>query len=51
MKKSLLEEHKEKLKKVRDMRGQRVTIEEIREHEQKQLKMEKEYEEQRNRKI
>ena len=45
VKKSLLEEHKERLKKVRDMRGQRVPIEEIREHEQKQLKLEKEYEE------
>jgi len=33
--KSLLDEHKEKLKKVRDMRGQRVPIEEIREHGQK----------------
>jgi len=33
VKKSLLEEHKERLKKVRDMRGQRVPIEEIREHE------------------
>ena len=39
--KSLLDEHKEKLKKVRDMRGQRVSIQEIKEHGQKQQKLDK----------